>query len=80
MEGHAGAASLLAPAVAICFALATKRVIPSLAAGVVTAALVAASWSPVGAMGGMWSAVRHALFNLDHLTISAFSLAVAATV
>ncbi len=80
MEVHAAEYSLLAPLVAIGFALTTKRVIPSLGAGVVVAALVAASIKPRSLVMNLAAYAEKSVWDLDHLTISAFSLTIAAMV
>lgn len=81
------AASLLAPVVAIVFALATRRVLPSLAAGVCVAALVAAGGAPLDAISragsylfGVVVDVEKGTLHRDHLMITTFSLFVAGTV
>lgn len=77
---HAGALSLLAPVVAIGLALVTRKVIPSLATGAVIGALVAAAGDPVAALRGIWTCLSSAVFDLDHLKISLFSVLVAGMV
>ena len=46
--------SILPPIVAIVMVLATKRVLLSLGSGIVTAALLAASFSPVDILQNLW--------------------------
>ncbi|MBT3223507.1 MAG: Na+/H+ antiporter NhaC family protein, partial [Proteobacteria bacterium] len=82
--------TLLAPLVAIGAALATKRVIPSLAAGAAVGAMVAQEGVLVEAINAMGLYMMRATgfsfvgdtwaFNPDHVIISMFSLMVAATV
>ncbi|MBW1881603.1 MAG: hypothetical protein JRJ84_24865, partial [Deltaproteobacteria bacterium] len=50
MEAHAGFLSLLAPLVAIGLALATRKVVPSLATGAAVGALVSAGGAPVASL------------------------------
>ncbi len=78
--GGAGALSLLAPAVAIGLALATRKVVPSLATGAVVGALVAAGGDPLRGLAHLGSALRGAVWDLDHFKISLFSVLVAAMV
>ena len=85
-----GGLTLLAPLVAIGAALATKRVIPSLAAGAAVGAMVAKEGVVVDAINGLGMYMVRATgvefvgdtwtFNPDHVIISMFSLMVAATV
>lgn len=77
---HAGPLSLAAPLVAIMLALITHRVVPSLAAGVVVASLVASQGAPLGALTDILEHVRGAVWDWDHLRISVFAAAVAALV
>lgn len=77
---HAGGLSLLAPLVAIGLALATRRVLVSLATGAVVGALVAAGGAPVEAARLAVGFLGEALWDLDHLKISGFSVLVGAMV
>jgi len=65
-----GLVSVLPPALAIVLALVTKKVIPSLAAGILSGALILKSWNPIGAVGfslqTMWGMVADS-WNLSIL-------------
>ena len=75
-----GGLTLLAPLVAILAALITKRVVGSLAAGVVVGAIVAADGQVLPGLVGLFHQGVSVLFDLDNLKVSSFSLLVAATV
>ena len=49
--------SILPPIIAIVMVLATRRVLLSLGAGIVAAALLAASFSPVESLQNLWNAM-----------------------
>jgi Na+/H+ antiporter NhaC len=80
MEAHAGFLSLLAPLVAIGLALATRKVVPSLATGAAVGALVSASGAPVASFSALVGFFSKAIFDLDHLKIAVFSIMVAGMV
>lgn len=75
-----GGLTLLAPLVAVAFALATRRVLPALGLAIAVGAWVAADGGPVAAvaLGGRlgWSVVT----DPDKLTVAGFSILVAAAV
>lgn len=76
----AGLLSLLPVVVAIGLALLTRRVVPSLGAGVLVAALLARWGDP---LAGLWRAVTlvgESVGDWDHLKVTSFSLLVAAAV
>lgn len=79
-----GAESLLPPVVAIVLAIATKRVVLPLAAGVFAGALLLAhadpsrSWYEAPAV--FWEAMRGSMFSTSHLQALAFSLMLGAMV
>ncbi|NCG18042.1 MAG: hypothetical protein GWP91_03395 [Rhodobacterales bacterium] len=75
-----GGLTLAAPIVAIFLALLSKRVIPSLMVAALVGALVAADADPMAGVTMLISQVGSNLVDADNLTISAFSLLVAATV
>lgn len=49
--------SILPPIIAILMVLVTKRVLLSLGAGIISAALLTASFSPVESLQNLWSAM-----------------------
>ena len=65
-----GLVSVIPPALAILLALVTKRVVPSLLAGILSGALIVSSWNPVSAIGytvqTVWSMVSDS-WNLSIL-------------
>ncbi|MFT4626629.1 MAG: Na+/H+ antiporter NhaC [Myxococcota bacterium] len=75
-----GGLTLLAPFVAIALALATKRILPSLGLAAVAGALVATDLDPIDAFVLLLGIVRDVVWSGEHLTISGFSIAVAAMV
>jgi Na+/H+ antiporter NhaC len=75
-----GGLTLLAPLVAITLALVSKRVVLSLSTAIVVGALVAADFDVVLGMYSLLEFIRSAVMDGDHLTVSAFSVLVAATV
>ncbi len=75
-----GGLTLLAPVVAIAAALVTRRVVPSLVAAVTVGAWVLARGSLGGTLAALAEHVSAVVTDADNLTISAFSVAVAATV
>jgi len=80
MEAQAGFLSLLAPLVAIGLALATRKVLPSLATGAAVGALVAAGGAPVESLVNLLGFFAKAVFDVDHLKIALFSVMVAGMV
>ena len=77
---NSGAWSLLAPFVAIGAAVISRRVVPSLALGVVVAALVAAAGAPLVALQSVGALLVGAATDLGHFQVALFTLTVAATV
>lgn len=75
-----GAVTLVAPLVAIALALITKKVIPSLAVGVVLGAVVASGFVFRDAAWLLVGFVADAVLNMDHFAIALFSVLVAAMV
>jgi len=75
-----GMLSLLAPVVAVALALVTRKVIPALAAGAVFGALIAGNFRLVPTLHALWDFLGRSVLDFDHLTITCFSLLVAATV
>ena len=61
--------SILPPIVAIVMVLATKRVLLSLGAGIVTAALLIASFSPVDTLQNLWSAAIVSFWSEGELNV-----------
>ncbi|WP_432360264.1 Na+/H+ antiporter NhaC family protein [Sporosarcina sp. UB5] len=59
--------SILPPLVAIVMVLATKRVLLSLGSGIVTAALLAASFSPVDTLKNLWTAMTVSFWSEGEL-------------
>ncbi len=75
-----GGLTLLAPFVAIILALATKRILPSLAAASLVGVLIATDLDPIHAGILLLTIVRDVVWSGEHLTISGFSITVAAMV
>lgn len=75
-----GALSLLAPLVAIGLAIVTRRVVPSLIAGVLVAVLVAMGGNPLAAATLLGTLVVESVGSWDHLRIALFTLMVAGAV
>ena len=75
-----GGLTLLAPIVAIVLALATKRILPSLAVAALAGAFIAADLDPIGAVSLLLGTVQGVVWDKDHAIISGFSLTVAAMV
>ena len=61
--------SILPPIVAIVMVLATKRVLLSLGSGIVTAALLIASFSPVDTLQNLWSAAIVSFWSEGELNV-----------
>ena len=74
------AAALLAPATAVIAALLTRRVVPSLASGVIVGALLATGLGVGATFHLLYNLSVGILLDFDNLTVTAFTLAVAATV
>ena len=75
-----GGMTLLPPLVAIGFALATKRVIPSLAIAVAVGAIIAGDGMPLDSASVLAKTIADIVIDADKWMITGFSLAVAATV
>lgn len=76
-----GGLSLLGPALAITVALLTRKVAPALAAGVVVTAIVAEQGDVIAGVAGAFTHVWESVTNVEeHLTITAFTMFVAAMV
>ena len=75
-----GAVTLLAPVVAIGMALATRRVLWSLASGALVAGWVAAQGDVADGLGRVVGYVWEAVSSADNLTIATFTVVVAAMV
>jgi len=75
-----GGLTLLPPLVAILFAMATRKVVPSLLAAVLVGALVVTQGDPLTAAPVLGQTVWGVVSDLDYLMITGFSVTVAATV
>ncbi|MCA9100323.1 MAG: hypothetical protein KDA63_04175 [Planctomycetales bacterium] len=76
-----GILSLLPSLVAIVLAVATRRVIVSLLAGIYTGALITSGWRPLAAVGDTLELhVWHTLVQQDRLRVFAFTLLMGAMV
>ena len=75
-----GGLTLLPPLVAILFAMASRRVVPSLLVAVLVGAIVVTSGDVVAAPPILATTVWGVVTDLDYLMITGFSVAVAATV
>lgn len=80
LGSYDGGLSLLAPLVAVFLAYITKRVLPSLMAAAVVAAFVATEGGAREAFLLAFDAVQASVFDINHLVVCAFSVAVAAMV
>ncbi len=75
-----GGLTLLPPLVAIVLALMTRRVLPSLGIGVVIGGVVAAAGDPVAGAAVLAGTLFDVVTSVDNLTVTAFSVLVAAAV